>query len=578
MSKLIPQSFIDDLLARVDIVDIIGLRVKLRRTGINLVGLCPFHTEKTPSFTVSPNKQFFHCFGCSTHGNAIGFIMQFEHLSFVAAIENLAATVGLTMPKIAGQHDKTPYEELYKLTEEAASFFEQKLSHTQRAIDYLKLRGLTGKICKKFRIGYAPDAWESLHPIYKSSSSIKQQMITAGLLIAKDNKTYSRFRNRIMFPIRNPRGHIIGFGGRTIANDLAKYLNSPETPIFHKGEELYGLYEAKKAENNLKFIIVVEGYLDVVALAQFGITNVVATLGTAISTKQIQILLRNTQEVVFCFDGDAAGRGAAWRALENSLPLMRDGIQIKFLFLPEGHDPDSLVREKSKEELLRLLKTTIPLSEFFIKQLTTNINIETMDGKAKLAKIGQELLKKMPHGIFYQLLSNKIATLAGINTEELNRHENQTITDNMPLVSTTEAKTSINLHLPIQNTINILLHHPQFVSYIEDIDSIKSIKLDGCEILQKLICLLQQQPNITLGAILEHWRNSPDFDILNKLACKGPIIPKETLKNELAGIIQLLRQLEREEQIHRLLAKAATEELQVTERKILQHLIEISKK
>jgi len=343
------------------------------------------------------------------------------------------------------------------------------------------------------------------------------------------------------------------------------------------------LYEAKKARHDLKFIIVVEGYLDVIALAQFGILNVAATLGTAISTKQIQLLLRNTSEVIFCFDGDQAGRAAAWRALENSLPLMRDGIQIKFLFLPDGYDPDSLIRKESKEKFDQRLETAIPLSDFFIKQLVYNVNINTIDGKAKVTKIARELLKKMPQGIFHQLLSTKIAEIANINVEELKNHDQNQTWVSSPTAknqasSVMEPIDNTNIPITIQNTINILLHHPELICHIDDIDSIKNINLSGIGILFELIILLKNQPNISMGAILEYWRDRQELDIFNKLACKEPIIPKNVLKNELIDIIQSLRQLEREKTIRSLLVKATTEKLNSEELKELQHLIETSKK
>lgn len=578
---MIPQSFITDLLTRIDIADIVGSRVKLRRSGGNLIGLCPFHTEKTPSFTVSQNKQFFHCFGCGAHGSAIGFIMQFEHLSFVEAVESLANQFGLAVPKTMGDNNQTHYAELYKATEQATTFFERQLPRATRCINYLKSRGFTGEICKKFRVGYAPNDWENLRPIYGNSPLTKQQLIDAGLLIAKNNKTYARFRDRIMFPIRNLRGAIIGFGGRTLGNDLAKYLNTPETTIFHKGEELYGLYEAKKSNNNnLKFIIVVEGYLDVIALAQFNITNVVATLGTAVSTKQIQLLLRNTSEIIFCFDGDRAGRTAAWRALENSLPLMRDGIQIKFMFLPEGDDPDSLVKKEHKEQFVKRLETAIPLADFFFKQLASDINVNTIDGRAKLAKIGIEWLKKMPYSIFRQIMSNRIAELANVDVEELKNLEiSQAInegTKSQP--NKNDIKSPINLPIAMQNAISILLHHPQLIVCIENTDNIKNINIAGIELLSELISILKNQPNLSMAAILEYWRDKEEFDIFSMLACKKPIISIENLKNEFIGIIQLLRQTESEQTIKTLLLKAATEGLTVEERQELQNLIAASKK
>jgi DNA primase len=581
MSKSIPQQFIDGLLSRVDIVDIVSSRIKLRRTGSNLVGLCPFHTEKTPSFTVSQNKQFFHCFGCGAHGSAIGFIMQFERVSFVEAVENLATQIGLTVPKTSSNNSNVRFKELYQTTEKAAAFFVAQLPRSSRAITYLKSRGLTGEICKRFKIGYAPNDWENLRSLYTQSPFIKQQMIDAGILIAKDHKTYSRFRDRIMFPIYDTRGHVIGFGGRAIDNDPAKYLNSPETPIFHKGEELYGLYEARIAERNLKSIIVVEGYLDVCSLAQFNITNVVAALGTAISTKQVQLLLRNSSEIIFCFDGDEAGRRAAWRALENSLPLMREGIQIRFLFLPENDDPDSLIRKESKEKFLKRLEGAIPLSDFFINHLSHEANLNTIDGKAKFVKTSKGLLKRMPQGIFYQLLSKKIADKVNINVEELKNSETNQNSENEWLPKQAPLEPPLNQDkIPnnIQNSINILLHYPELIVHIDNIDELKGIRLNGVELLLDLINLLKNQQNISMGAILEYWRDRKELEIINKLACKEPIISKEGLKNELIDIIQSLKQLEREKTIKDLLARAATQKLNPDERKELQNLIETSKK
>lgn len=573
MSKLIPQTFITDLLARVDISDIVSARVKLRRTGSNLVGLCPFHNEKTPSFTVSQNKQFFHCFGCGAHGSAISFIMQFEHLNFVEAVENLAAQLGITIPRAVIDNEQSQYNEIYKINERAAAFFEHQLPNATQCINYLKSRGLTGEICKKFRIGYATNDWENLKHIYGSSISVKKHLITAGLLVTKNNKTYARFRNRIMFPIRNVRGNIIGFGGRALGDDPAKYLNSPETIIFHKGEELYGLYEAKKANNVLKSIIVVEGYLDVISLAQFNITNTVATLGTAISTKQVQLLLRNTSEVVFCFDGDQAGRTAAWRALENSLPLMRDGIQIKFLFLPEGDDPDSLIRKELEKGFSKRLNTAMTLADLFFKQLTSEIKLNTIDGRAKLAKIGVAWLKKMPYSIFRQFMTERIAELVNIDVAELKNLEIHPLP-----VENIDNKSTTDLLIVIKNAISILLHHAQLVNYIDNIEDIRNIKITGIELLLELFSLLKKHPNLSMAAILEYWRGREEFDMFAMLACKKPIISIENLKNEFIGTIQLLKQIEREQTIKTLLSKAATEGLSTAKRQELQNLIAASKK
>lgn len=571
MSKLIPQTFIDDLLTRIDIVEIIGSRIKLRKTGNNFSALCPFHSEKTPSFTVSHNKQFYHCFGCGAHGSAINFLMQFEHLEFPEAIENLASLAGLIVPKSESSENKTRFTELYHTMDQVANHYQKELKKCTQAINYLKTRGLTGEICKYFGIGYASSNWNNLLKVHQNSQQLKSQLITTGLLIEKNQQTYARFRDRIMFPIRDRRGQIIGFGGRTLGDDPAKYINSPETPLYHKGQELYGLYEAKRADRKTSSIIVVEGYLDVVALAQYEIKNVVATLGTAITTKQIQQLLRNTSEITFCFDGDNAGRGAAWRALENILPIMRDGISANFLFLPEGNDPDDLVRKEGKDAFLKRLPTAIPLADFFFLHLSNTVDINSIAGRAHLAKEAKNLLQKMPHSIFQQLLVNKLAELVQL---EVSAIDQLTITK-----AKTPSKTdSIKIHSNIQLIITILLHHPQLIEYLDNVDKIAEIDAPGIDLLINLIKLLKSQPSFTIGAILENWRGYPDVsDLLSTLAAKAPIIPANSLKNELLGSIQLLYQYQQELLIQKLLQKASVCELTKDEKMQLQKLIASSK-
>ena len=570
----IPQEFISELLARADIVDVVSTRVKLRRAGNNMVGLCPFHNEKSPSFTVSQNKQFFHCFGCGAHGSAIGFIMQFENLGFIAAVENLATQLGLTVPQDTTTFAKQNiYEDYYKANECAANFFVHQLTQSDKCINYLKSRDFNGKVCKDFKIGYAPADWDNLQTLYHDSSAKKRDLLATGLLAEKNNKVYSRFRDRIMFPIRNVRGCIIGFGGRTLGDDLAKYLNTPETAIFHKGEELYGLFEARLANNShLPFIIVVEGYLDVVALAQFTITNAVATLGTAISTKQVQLLLRNTTTIVFCFDGDSAGRGAAWRALENTLPLMRDDIDIKFLFLPEKEDPDSLIKKIGKEQFLQKTAGAISLADFFFRQLSNDINLNTIGGRAKFVQMGTLWLKKMPYSIFRQMMADRIAKTANIDAKEL---QNMDSVVNEPLAKNEEETSDILQS--IKTAISILLHHPQIITEVENIDEIKGIKINGIELLSELIAMIKNQPNLSMAAILEYWRDRKEFAIFSILACKKPIISTDSLKNEFIGIIQLFKQIEYEQTIKALLTKATSQDLTIKERQNLHNLIITSK-
>ncbi|WP_231758605.1 DNA primase [Microbulbifer elongatus] len=437
MAGKIPQYFIDDLLARADIVPVVDSRVKLRKTGKNYSACCPFHDEKTPSFTVSPDKQFYYCFGCGASGNAVGFLMEYDRLPFPEAVEKLAASLGLEVPREkldAGQIKRQQESQsLYQLTEKAAEFYREKLKDhkiSTPAITYLKNRGLSGAICKEFGIGLAPPGWDNLLNQLGTSAEKTEQLELAGLAIRRqdsDGKTepgkrhhYDRFRNRIMFPIRDQRGRTIAFGGRVLGDDKPKYLNSPETPIFHKGRELYGLWEARQANRELKRLIVVEGYMDVVALAQFDIRCAVATLGTACGEDHIQLAFRHTQELVFCFDGDRAGRTAARRALEAALPHMQDGRSLRFLLLPEGEDPDTLVRQIGGERFDTLIdEQGRPLEDFLFDLLGEGINIQTMDGRARLSKAAAPLLDLLPKGVYRQLMFQQLARRTGLEQDML---------------------------------------------------------------------------------------------------------------------------------------------------------------
>ncbi|GAA5317603.1 MAG: DNA primase [Candidatus Pelagadaptatus aseana] len=428
MAGRIPQTFIDDLLDRVDIVDVVDARVKLKKTGKNYSACCPFHDEKTPSFTVSPDKQFYYCFGCGASGTALGFVLDFDRTSFPEAVETLARSVGMEVPR--EQHSdrdnkaQKQRRNLYQLLEKADQHYQQQLRHSpakQHAINYLKQRGLSGEIARDFGIGYAPPGWDNLLKALGLEEHDKSQLTESGMIIEReeDNKRYDRFRNRIMFPIRDVRGRVIGFGGRVLDDSKPKYLNSPETPIFHKGKELYGLYEAKQANRQLDRILVVEGYMDVVALAQFGIRNAVATLGTACGEDHLTLSFKHTSEVVFCFDGDNAGRNAASRALENALPTMQDGRRIKFLFLPDGEDPDTLVRQIGPETFNQMIDQAVPLEEFLFDSVSSDINLQTMEGRAQLSKMAAPLLHKLPQGVYKELMFTNLAQRTGISTETL---------------------------------------------------------------------------------------------------------------------------------------------------------------
>ena len=414
---MIPRDFIDTLLARVDIVDVIDRRVPLKKAGQNYQACCPFHSEKTPSFTVSPTKQFYHCFGCGAHGTALGFLMEYEHMSFPDAVAALAQDVGLPVPDSGEPERPRPPPALWDALEQAAQFYKKQLKQTPRAIDYLKRRGLTGTIAARYGIGYAPDG-SPLKQEFKDYGA--DALAASGLVIDGERGRYDRFRDRIMFPIRNIKGQIVGFGGRVLDQGEPKYLNSPETPLFHKGSELYGLFEARAAIKAAGRAIVVEGYMDVVALAQHGVEFAVAALGTATTPIHARTLLRHTDRLIFAFDGDAAGRKAAWRALENSLEALQDGKEVSFLFLPEGEDPDSYIRAHGQAAFLRLLDTdTVPLSAFLVRELAHERKLDSQEGRAALIKDAKPLLEKIAAPLLARLIRRQIADLAHLQPDEL---------------------------------------------------------------------------------------------------------------------------------------------------------------
>jgi DNA primase len=419
---MIPQTFIQDLLHRVDIVDVVDRHVRLKRAGANYVACCPFHSEKTPSFTVSQTKQFYHCFGCGAHGTAVGFLMEYSGVGFVDAVKELAQSVGMTVPEERSEHAQRRAEEtgdLQGVLLTAARFYRTSLKTAPRAIEYLKRRGVSGDVAKRFGIGYAPDGWQNLAAVFPDYNA--KALAAAGLVKQNEGRRFDLFRDRIMFPIVDVRGNVIGFGGRVLDSGEPKYLNSPETPVFEKGRELYGLYQARRAIRDAGRVLVVEGYMDVVALAQHGIAYAVATLGTATSGLHIQKLLRQSDEVVFCFDGDAAGRRAAWRALEVSLAELADGKQVRFLFLPQGEDPDTYVRAHGKAGFEQLLETAAPLSQFLLDELSARVDVHTAEGCAKLLQDARPLVKQVSAPLMSMLLRKALAERAGITQAELDR-------------------------------------------------------------------------------------------------------------------------------------------------------------
>ncbi len=423
--SMIPKSFVQDLLSRVDIVDVIESHIPLKRAGSNLTACCPFHNEKSPSFTVSPTKQFYHCFGCGAHGSAISFLMEYSGLNFVEAVKDLAQRAGMQVPEVrapraeaAGGGGTESSEALLDLLHRAAAYYKAELKKSERAIAYLKGRGLTGEIAARFGLGYAPAGWQGLASVFADYAD--RSLVAAGLVIqGDDGKRYDRFRDRIMFPIVSQRGQIIGFGGRVLDKSEPKYLNSPETPLFEKGHELYGLFHARQGVRAAGRVIVVEGYMDVVALAQYGVTNAVATLGTATTPWHVQKLFRQTDEVVFCFDGDAAGRRAAWRALENALEHLQDGKQVRFLFLPAEHDPDSYVRAEGREAFDRMTAQAMPLSAFALKELASHVDMATAEGRAKFLQDARPLVQRISAPILRIMLRDQLAQLTGLGKDEV---------------------------------------------------------------------------------------------------------------------------------------------------------------
>lgn len=432
MAGLIPQSFIDDLLHRVDIVEVIDKRVNLKKAGKNYTACCPFHNEKTPSFSVQPEKQFYYCFGCGAGGNAIGFVMNYDGSDFPAAVESLARDAGLEVPREESKAEARRHSENNKLVdvlEQASRFYQTQLRQNAQkaeAVNYLKSRGLSGEIARDYGLGFAPPGWDNLLQAIGGSDEADQALLKAGMIIQKDNprdgderRYYDRFRHRIMFPIRDSRGRTVAFGGRVLGDDKPKYLNSPETPVFHKGSELYGLYEAKRAGSKFERILMVEGYMDVIALAQSGIRNAVATLGTATSERHLARLFRQTQEVVFCFDGDEAGRKAAWRALETTLPQMEDGRQVRFLFLPEGMDPDDYVRQRGQDAFVQAVAEATALEDYFYRKLAEDIDLETSQGKARLSNLAKPLLRTLPRGVFAQLMLDRLSETLNVDKQSM---------------------------------------------------------------------------------------------------------------------------------------------------------------
>jgi len=514
MSGRIPDSFIEELLARSDIVELIERRVPLKRAGSEFQACCPFHDEKTPSFTVSPKKQFYHCFGCGAHGSAIGFLMQYEGLEFLDAIEEMARAAGLEVPS-TGSEQPRPDTGLYDMLAACAKFYTEELKKSPAAIEYLKGRGLSGEVTRDFEIGYAPSGWDGLIRKLGTDTVRLEQLKQAGMLSEGKSGSYDKFRDRIMFPIHDRRGRVIAFGGRALSDDGPKYLNSPETALYHKSRELYGLYLARQRSGRLDDIIVVEGYMDVVALAQFGFKNVVATSGTATTALQVEILFRAADTVVFCFDGDKAGRKAAWRALEATLPKLREGLQARFLFLPDGEDPDSMVRKHGTDVFSDLIGEAQPLSEFFFEHFTSEIDIGSLDGRARLVEQTQPFIESMPKGVFRDMMVSRLETLA--QHRLLSRLQ---AAPGKPLTAGLGGK-PVQKRTPMRIAMAHMVQNPSLVEKLEGVDELAGLGNDdiqGVEIFMELVDFCAERPNITTAQLVELWYEHAALPHLQKLA------------------------------------------------------------
>ena len=558
MAGRIPQSFIDELLNRTDIVEVIDACVPLKKAGREYKACCPFHGEKTPSFTVSQVKQFYHCFGCGEHGTAISFLMEYEHMEFVEAIEELARRAGLEVPREASI-DKTHTPSTlphYALLERISDFYQEQLrSHPQaeRAISYLKNRGLSDEVVARFNIGFAPPGWENLAAAVGSDPGTRKLLLDLGLTIERDDgkSAYDRFRDRIQFPIRDRRGRTIGFGGRVLDDGTPKYLNSPESPVFHKGKELYGLFEARKAVRHLERILVVEGYMDVVALAQFDINYTVATLGTATTHEHLEHLFRAVPEVVFCFDGDRAGREAAWRALVNTLPVLRDGREARFLFLPDGEDPDSLVRKTGKDDFEKSIETAMHLSDFFFKRLSGQLDISSIDGRARLVTLAKPLLSSLPDSMFRQLMIERLAELAHTATDRVAGQLDAVQTDPRPMPpAKPPVARQTGQKSPVRQAIELLLYQPTLASEITLPVLISQCSQSGVPLLLEIIELLQLQPGLNTASLLEHWRDREDGRNLTRLACWAPALDDLELAADLQGYLNEIQRQHIENRIN----------------------------
>jgi len=605
MAGLIPQSFIDDLVGRADIVEIINARVPLKRAGREYRACCPFHQEKTPSFWVSPTKQFYHCFGCGAHGTVLGFLMNYDRLPFVEAVEDLAQRLGVEVPREQGSAPVQPAvsDDLYTLMGKVATFYQEQLLASDRARDYAKKRGLTREIAEQFGVGYAPDSWNEVLKRFGASEASRTKLMETGLIRARDPEKghggnnpghYDYFRDRLMFPIRDQRGRVIAFGGRVLDQGEPKYLNSPETALFHKGRELYGLFEVRQNRSPLTRLIIVEGYMDVVRLHQSGIGYAVATLGTATTPEHLKRAFRLVREVLFCFDGDKAGRAAAWRALQNALPEATAGRELKFLFLPEGEDPDTLVGKEGREAFESRYASAMPLSEYLVAHLTDAIDVSHADGKARFVAEARPLLERVPEGTYRELLLDRLAEAIGVSAERFLKIVGPMTQPAPPSgggpgtgagapVPPRPARTarSAGRGPLVRQAVQILLHFPGVAAQVAggERDALAGLDEPGIDILGELLNDLHEHPAASTAQVLERWREHPAAERLNRLAAEQTIVPDEKAAgDELRTALQKLAQGAATAELDALIAREQQGGLDQAGRERLRELLQKSRR
>jgi DNA primase len=578
----IPQRFIDELMSRVDIVEVIDERVPLKKQGKDYVACCPFHDEKTPSFSVSPHKQFYYCFGCGAHGTALGFLMEYAHMEFPEAVEELAARLGLEVPHEGGTEQGADDERsgLYAVLERANAYYRRQLREhpeAERAVAYLKRRGLSGEIAAAFQIGFAPPGWDNLLRALGADPGERRRLVRAGLLAEKDGgRAYDRLRERIVFPIHDRRGRVVGFGGRVLDDSSPKYLNSPETPVFHKGQELYGLYQARRSNARLEHLLVVEGYMDVASLAQFGIRYAVASLGTAATTEHVERLFRTASRVVFCFDGDRAGRAAAWRALENTLPALRDGRAAAFMFLPEGEDPDSLVRREGAEAFEARVREARSLTTFLFEHLLEQTDTATVEGRARLVELARPLLEKLPGGgALRELALERLGELSGLDRRRLT-----TLTGSAGPAATPRARTGPGSRRGppslVRRVITLLVHHPQLATLASDAEGLRELEQPGAGVLVELLEVLCAHPGWRTGALIEHFRSREAGTHLARLAAEDAPELTEGLEQEFRDSLRRLAWMRDRQRFDHLIRKSETGPLSEEEKEEYRRLARLT--